>query len=461
MVASLFGLKQVMRSETILVNKYTAKTPPLGLSGLLGAVFNSHSSKTIAEVANPYSQSFEGRFQRFIKQVSIYLGRAYRRMTKCLLNHKDARCTRIKTCCEAMPKRMRCDSLINSGFDYPLIETALDLTIGNSVLQLADKERIGFSEDLLAFFLVAMQDRPQLGVEKAIDGLSSLGFDSYPFLQKINISDIEVDKFRQSNAGVQEDGDDNQIAVCLPTLLRSDGFQKNPFFIFCQKYRGFSVLPFDLNTDGWIVINLTGVSQPAKEALDRRSSAIGRRGQLKLTVGLFSYRIRKKEAIDISGGYLPDAATAIQMIDQQFQISLLRSDRVGRSTVGKLVIHEEFCRVIECHGLSSVSDSSSGCQLHTDWLVMNRITFLPMYPLIGSVILRSPISWKASLSSSKLTIVSELEYRIDFTSAILSSNVFSVTLGLLLLGLCSISAVQQCSDKRRKSSHYMGNWTVR
>ncbi len=450
-----------MRNDTILINKHTVKTPPLGLSGLLGAVFNSHSSKIIAEVANPYSQSFEGRFQCFIKQVSIYLGRAYGRMTKCLLNHKDVRCTCIQTSCETVSKTVWRDPFSNTSFYYPLVKASLNLTIGNSALQLADKKCIGFYEELLACLEIVVQNRTQFSVQKAIDGLSALRLNGDPFLQKIDVGDIEIDKFRQSNASVQEECNDNQITVCLPTFLRSDTLQKNMFLVFSQENWRFSVLPFDLNTDGWIVVDLVSVSQPAKEAFDRRSSAIGRRCQLELTVGLFSYGIGKKEAVDISGADVHGVAITVEVIEQQFQVTLQCSDGMWRPAVGKLVIQEQFNCLTKHHDSSSGLQSSSGCQLHTDWLVMNKVTFLLMYSLIGSVILRSPISWKASLSSSKLTIASELEYRIDFTSAILSSNVFSVTLGLLLLGLGSISAVQQCSNKRRKSSHYMGKWTVK
>ena len=386
-----------------------------------------------AMTSNPLLQSLEGFFKGLIEQVRIYLGCIYRPVSQRLLNDEDVRGASIQSGCKAMPERMRRDSLIDSSFDDPLIETALDLTGGDSLLQLAEEEGLRISEDLLAFFQVSMQNRAQLGVEKASDGLSPLGLNGDPLLQQIDVGDVQTNQLRQPDACMQEQVDNHQIAVCLPALLRSDGFQEQAFFVFGHENGWLCVLVFDLNPDGGIVIDLTDVGQPSEESFDRGPGAIDGRIQFRLTIGLVCHWTRKKEAIDISGAYLPDFAVITKMVAQQFQIALLRSDSVRRSAVGKLVIQEEFYCVIECHDSSSVSDSSRGCQLQIDWLVMYKRTFAPMNLLIGAVILRSPISWKLSRFSWKSTVAIELEYRIDFTWAIRVSYISSVMLGLLSL----------------------------
>ena len=378
-----------------------------------------------AMTSNPLLQSLEGFFEGLVEQMRIDLCCGNRSMSKRLLHNQDVRRASVQSGCEAMPERMRCDSLGNSSFDNPLIESTLNLTCGNSLLQLADEERLRIGEDLLAFFQVAMQDRPQLGVEKAIDNLSSLGLNGDPLLQQIDVGDVQTDQLRQPDAGMQKQVYNHQVAVCLPPLLRSDGLQKNTFLILNQEDGRLSVLVFDLNPDGWIVIDMTGVGQPAKESFDGCPGAIDGRSHFLFTVGLLLHRIGKKEIIGIDGSYRSDITITSKLVDQQVQVTLLGSNGMGRSAIGKLVIHELPDRLIECHSTSSVSDSSRGCQLQIDWLVMYKTTFLPMYSLIGSVILRSPTSMKVSLSSLKVTSASELSYRSDFTSAIRSSYVFS------------------------------------
>ena len=392
-----------------------------------------HSPRPYRDAANPLLQSFEGIFKGLIEQMCINLSCADRCMPESLLNDEDVRGASKQSGCEAMPETVRCDSLGNSSFDNPLVEATLNLSCCNSLLQLAEEERLAISKDLLACFQIAIQDSSQLGVEKAIDNLSALGFDSDFLFQQVNVSDIQVNQLGQSNAGKQEEINNDHIAVCLPTLLRSDGLEKDAFLILDQEDRRLSLLVFDLNSYSWIVIEVSCVNQPAEKSFDRSPGAIDGRCQLHLTVGLFLDRIGEKEAIDIGGCDIPNVAVVAKVVAQQIQIALLRADGMGRSAIGELMIQELPDRLVDFHYSSSGLKSSSGCQLHMDWLVMNSRTFLPMNLLIGAVILRSPISWKLSRFSWKSTVAIELEYRIDFTSAIRVSYVFSVMLGLLYL----------------------------
>ncbi len=415
-----------------------------------------------AMTSNPCLQSLEGFFERLIQQVRIDLRGGNLSVSERLLNDEDVRGASIQTSCETVPETVRCDAFINSCFDNPLIETALDLTCGNSFLQLAEEESLAFSEDFLASFQIAVQDRAQLGIEKAIHDLSALGLNGDSLLKQTDIRNIQVNQLGQPDAGLQEEVDDYEITLCLPAFLGSDSLQKHAFLVLDQEHRRLSVIAFDLNTDGGIAVDLSSVGQPAKEAFYRSPGAIDGRGLFELTIELFSYRPRKKEAIDVSGCDISGVVVAVQMFEQQIQVSLLCSNRMWRPAVGKLVIYELFNRLFECHDSFSGLNSSRGCQLHTDWLVMNKRTLLPMYSLIGSVILRSPTSWKVSLFSWKLTSASELSYRNDFTSTIRSSNSFSVMLSLLLLfELVSKSAVQRCGGKRIKSRQMVINVTVR
>ena len=383
--------------------------------------------------ANPYLQSFEGIFEGFIQQVRIDLSSGNRSMSEGLLNNKDVRGACIQTGCEAVPEAMRRDSLVDPSFDNPLIESTLDLPSGDSVLYLTEEECLAFNEGLLALLQIVMQNGTHLSVQKPVNDLSAFSPDRDPLLQEVDVGNIEVDELGEPDTVVQKEIDDDQVSICLPAFLESNGLQKDAFLVFCQEDGRLSVLALDLNAYGGIVIDLISIGQPAKEAFDRSPCAIDGRGLLELTIGLFGYRIGKKETIDIGRCDIPDVAVTAKLVEQQIQISLLCSDGMWRSAVSKLVIQEQFDRLIECHDSSSGLNSSRGCQLHIDWLVMNKRTFSPMYSMIGAVILRSPTSWKFSPLSMKVTIASELSYRNDFTSAIRSSYVFSVMLSLLFL----------------------------
>ena len=408
-----------------------SKTLLEGVSGFLGIVDPRYAHRSLPEVSNPCLQSFEGIFKSFVEQVGVNLSCVYGCMSECLLHDKDVRGTSIQSGCEAMSQAVRCNPLRNSGFDYPLIETALDLTSGYSFLQLAEKKCRAFAEDLFALFQVPVKNCAQLSVEKAIDDLSTFGFDSDLLLQQVDVVYVQINQFGKSDAGMQEEINDDQIAVGLPALVMSDCFQENTFLILSQENRRFSTLVIDLDGDCGIMIDLTDVGQPPEEAFDRSPGTIDGRCHFRLTSGLFLHWTRKQEGIDITGCDIPDIMVTSKPIEKQIQIALLGSNRVRRSAIGKLVIQELSDRLIECH--NSSSESSSGCQLQIDWLVMYRQTFLPMYSLIGSVILRSPTSMKVSLFSLKVTSASELSYRSDFTMAIRSISSLSVIFGLLSL----------------------------
>jgi len=243
---------------------------------------------------------------------------------------------------------MRCDPLCDSSFYNPLIETTLDLARGDSLMHLAEEECLRISEDLFAFFQIAIQDRPQLGIEKAGDNQSTLGFDGDLLLKQVYICDIQIYQLGQPDTSMQEEIDNYQIAICLPALLRSDSFQENALFILGQKDRRFSALVFDLDTDGWIMIDLSSVGQPPEKAFDRSPGAIDGRGHFLLSIGLLLYRIAKEEAIDFSGVYVPDFAVTTKLIKQQIQITLLGSNRVRRPVIGKLVIQKMFYCLFSC-----------------------------------------------------------------------------------------------------------------
>jgi len=293
-----------------------AKTLWIRFSGFFGLIEHLDSFKTSREASNPLLQSFEGIFKGLIEQVSINLSCVYGCMPESLLNDEDVRGSGIQSGCEAVPKRMGCDSFCDPSFDNPLIEATLDLSRCNSFLHLADEKSLRIGEDLLACFQIAMQDSSQFCVEKAIDKLSAFGFDSDFLFQQVNVSDIDVNQLGQSNAGMKKEINDDQIAVCLPTLLRSDGLEKAAFLILDQEDRRLSLLVFDLNTDSRIVINLSSINQPAEEAFDRSSGAIDGRCQFHFTVGLFLDRIAKKEAIDIGGCDIPNVAVVVKVVAQ-------------------------------------------------------------------------------------------------------------------------------------------------
>jgi hypothetical protein len=247
-----------------------------------------------------------------------------------------------------VPQAVRRDSLVNSSFYNPLVETTLDLTCGNSLLQLAEKKCLGFAEDLFALFQVPVKNCAQFGVEKAIDYLSTLGLDSDPLLQQDDILEVKVNQLGQPDASMQEETDDYLITVCLPALMMSDCLQEDTFLILSQEDRRFSVLVFDLDTDSWIMIDLASVGQPPEEALDRSSGAIDGRCHFRLSIGLLLHRITKEEAVDVSGCDLLDIAANAILVEQQVQIALLGSNRVRRPTVGKLVIQKVLYCLFDC-----------------------------------------------------------------------------------------------------------------
>jgi len=328
-------------SQTAL--RCPAKTLWVRVTGFLNLDNHYASYRDGQKPSNPYLQSFEGIFKGLIEQVRINLSCAHRSMSECLLNDEDVRGASIQPGCETVPERMWCDSFIDPSFDNPLVKAALNLSRGDSLLHLAEEERLRIGEDLLAIFKISIQDRSKLGVEKAIDDLSTFGLNGDPLLQKIDIGDVQTDELRQPDAGMQEQVDDDQVAVCLPALLRSDGFQEQAFLLLSHENWWLCILVFDLNPDGGIVIDLTDVGQPAKKAFDRCPSAIDGRIQFRLTIGLVCHWNRKKKAIDISGAYLPDFAVVAKMFEQQIQITLLGTDRMWRSAIGKLVIQKLLC----------------------------------------------------------------------------------------------------------------------
>ena len=443
----------------VLIDHQWKSSPQCGLETLfqgVSAILNQEKStdapRPLQYGSNPYLQSFESLFEGLVEQVRINLSGSNLSMTEGLLNYKEVRSAFKETRSETMPETVWCDAFCNASFLYPLVKTTLDLSCGYSLSQLTDEKCLIFDEEFLADLQEAMQYDSNLSVEESVHNLSSLSFDRNPLLKEIDILNIEVYQLRQSYTCVEEEIDHDQITVCLPAFLRPDSFQEDSFLIISQENRRFTILTFDLNTDARIVIDLTCVSQPLEEAFDRSPCSIYGRCLFRFTVGLSGYRIREKEIVDVRWTDILDKAVVIQIVDKQSQVSLLRSDGVWRSAIGKLMIQECFYRLNEFHD-SSRLNLSRGCQLHTDWLVMNKRTSCPIYSAIGSVILRSPISWKNSLSVWKLTVASELSYLMDFTSAIRSSYSFSVMLDILLsLRLIINFTVQQCDEISLESS---------
>ena len=301
--------------------------------------------------SNPYLQSFEGIFKGFIEQVGVNLSCVYGCMSECLLNNDDVRGPSIQSGCKAVPQAVRRDSLVNCSLNNPLFETALDLSGRDAILQLAEKKCLSFAEDLFSCFQITIQDRSQLCVDKAIDYLSTLGFYCDLLLQQDDILEVKVNQLGKPYSGMQEETDDYQISVCLPALLQSDSFEKNAFFILCQEDWWFSVLVFDLDTDCWIVINLASVGQPPEEAFNRSPGTIDGRCHFLLPIGLLLDRIAKEETIDVSGCYLLNIVVKAKLIQQQIQITLLCSDGMRRSSIGKLMIQELFYCLFDCQNI--------------------------------------------------------------------------------------------------------------
>jgi hypothetical protein len=314
------------------------------VSGFLGIAEHADSFQASPETSNPCLQSFESVFKSIVKQVGVNLSCVYRCMSECLLNDEDIRGTSIQSGCKAVPKAVWCYPLINSSFDYPLIEAALDLSGRYAILQLTEEKSLGFGEHLLSRLQIAMKNRAQFGVEKAIDNLSTFSFDSDLLLQQVDIGDIQIYQLGQPDAGMQEETDDHQVPVCLPSLVMPDGLQEDTFLILGQEDRRFSVLVFDLDTNSWIMINLTSVIQPPEEAFNRSSGAINGGCHFRLPIGLLLNRIAKQEAIDISGYDFADVKITSELVKQQIQISLLGSNRMRRPAIGKLVIQKvQYC----------------------------------------------------------------------------------------------------------------------
>ena len=449
--------------------RYSSKTLFQGVSAILNQENSTHAPRPFQDGSNPYLQSFKSLFKGLVEQVRIDLGGRNLSMTEGLLDYKEVRSAFKETRSEAMPETVRCDMLFNTGFDDPLVKSTLDLSCCDSSSQLAEEKCLAFNEEFLASFQEAMQYDSNLSVEESMNNLSSLSFDSDPFLEEINVVNIEIYEFRQPDSRVKEEIDHNQITICLPLFLRPDSFQEYAFLIIGQKNRWLTILPFDLNTNGWIVIDLACVRQPLEEAFDRCACAVNGGCLFGFTVRLCGYRIREKEIVEITWTDTLDITVIIQIVSKQSQITLLRSDGVWGPAISKLMIQECFYSLTKFHdsslGLNSFGlnpfglnpsglNPARGCQLHTDWLVMNKRTFWSMNSEIGSVILRSPISWKNSLSAWKLTVASELSYRIDFTSAIRSSYSFSIIQDLLLsLRLIIKVTVQQCTKMSIKATH--------
>ena len=433
-----------------LSSQYSSKTLFQGVSAILNHEKSTDAPRPFREGSNPYLQSFESLFEGLVEQVRINLSGGNLSMTEGLLDYKKVRSAFKETRSETMSETVRCDMLFNASLIDPLVKTTLDLPGGYSAIQLAEEKCLAFDKEFLAGFQKAVQYGSNLRVEESVNNLSSLGVDCYPLLEQINVINIEIYQLRQSNTSVEKQIDHNQITICLPAFLRSDGFQEDSFLIISQENGWFIILTFDLNADAWIVIDLTCVSQPFEETLYRCACAIDGGCLFWNTIGLSCDGLREKEIVQVAWTDIRDIAITIQEVGKQSQVALLRSDRVWRPVIRKLMIQECFYSLNEFH------DSSRGCQLHTDWLVMNNLTSCPIYSAIGSVILRSPISWKNSLSAWKLTIARELSYRIDFTSAIRSSYSFSVMLCLLLsLRLTNNFTVQQCAEMSLKSSDYV------
>jgi hypothetical protein len=326
----------------ISILQCTSSTPLVRVSGFLDITEWISSIRKHAETSNPLLQSFEGIFKSLVEQVGVNLSCVYGCMSECLLNDEDVRGPSIQSGCETVPQAVRRDSLVNSSFYNPLVETTLDLTCGNSLLQLAEKKCLGFAEDLFALFQVPVKNCAQFGVEKAIDYLSTLGLDSDPLLQQDDILEVKVNQLGQPDASMQEETDDYLITVCLPALMMSDCLQEDTFLILSQEDRRFSVLVFDLDTDSWIMIDLASVGQPPEEAFDRSPGAIDGSCHFLFAIGLLLHRIAKEETIDVSGCDLLNIVVKAKMIQQQIQISLLGTNRVWRPAICKLVIQKMF-----------------------------------------------------------------------------------------------------------------------
>jgi len=326
----------------------TSRTPLVRVSDFLGINDPSYTHRPHQVTSNPLLQSFEGIFKGLVEQVGVNLSCVYGCMSECLLNDKDVRGPSIQSGCETVPQAMRSDSLANSSLDNPLFETALYLSGRDAILQLADEKCRAFAEDLLALFQVPVKNRTQLGVEKAIDNLPTFSFDSDFLLQQDDILEVKVNKLGKPDACVKKKIDDDQITVCLPALLQSDSFEKNAFFILCQEDRRFSVLMFDLDTDSWIMIDLASVGQPPEESFDRSPGAINGRCHFRLSIGLLLHQIAKEEAIDIDGCDLLDITVAAKLVEQQLQVTLLRSNRVRRPAISELMMQEPFNCLFDC-----------------------------------------------------------------------------------------------------------------
>ena len=231
-----------------------------------------------------------------------------------------------------MPQCMRCNSLVDPCFGDPLVEAALDLASSNPIPQLAEEERLTFDEDLLAFFKIEMEDGSRLCIEKSVDNLSAFSPDCDPLPQQIDVADIEVDELGQPYAGMQKEGDDDQVAVRLPALVTADCLQQRPFLVLVQIDRWLAVVALYADAGGRIDVNVSGVQQPSEESLDAGTGAVYGRGLLGTTVYLPDNRIAEQEAVEVVVRDAVDMNLPTQMVHQQPQVALVRPDGVRRAS---------------------------------------------------------------------------------------------------------------------------------
>jgi len=316
------------------------KTLWVWVTGLLGLDNPHYAHQSCQCGSNPLLQSFEGAFEGIVEEVSINHTRLDRTVTQRLLHGKDIQTAVVKVAGEGMSKRMGVNVFRYPSLCHPFTQTALHLPGGYPFQALAQEKSWTVEGHLLTFFQVAMQDRPQLRVEKAIDGLSTLGFDGDLLLQQIDIGDIQIDKLRQTDAGVKKELDDHPVALSFPALVGSDGLQQDAHFVGSQVGRRFAVVAPDVNGTCGIVLDVPRFLQPAEEGLDSRTSAVDRCCGFRSAIRLMHHRPIEEEAVKVDRSDTCDFAVCLKAVQQEPQIALLGTNGMWRSAVGKLVIHE-------------------------------------------------------------------------------------------------------------------------
>jgi len=174
-------------------------------------------------------------FQFVVKKMGVDLGSGNLAMAKGFGYEDKVSGSAIQAGGKSMAQGVDGEFFSNACSINPLTKPALHLPSGNAGASVGQKKRFTCRYHIPSLSQPVFQKPAQMAIDKPAFTPSSLGFDSDFFIIQPDITNIEIDKFREPDAGSQKEFKNNPVPFSHLPSLPGDNFNQKFSFISTQK----------------------------------------------------------------------------------------------------------------------------------------------------------------------------------------------------------------------------------